>query len=157
MSLLSNNLFYVLLLPWVWAIFIMHNMAEREKKKLCIESHWGDRVNFIGLDQGFLSKSIFSSIVDVQSDLESCGMTTTSFFAVADQGPLRHSGRSTPTMGPRSLKVIGNWHEWPSLYRGRSASTAAALEHRLYYDKNQRLYSKLCVVSRQNYSRAREK
>jgi len=74
------------------------------------------------------------------------------------QGPLRHSGRSTPTMGPRSLKVIGNWHEWPSLYRGRSASTAVALEHRLaLLWQNQRLYSKLCVVSRQNYSRAREK
>ena len=135
--------------------FLLCTTWPRERKKNYVSKViGGDRVNFIGLDQGFLSKSIFSSIVDVQSDLESCGMTTTSFFAVADQGPLRHSGRSTPTMGPRSLKVIGNWHEWPSLYRGRSASTAAALEHRLYYDKNQRLYSKLCVVSRQNYSRA---
>jgi len=84
----------------------------------------GSEFYWVGL--GVFGESIFSRSSfsrDVQSDL---ALWRQLLCSVADQGPLRHSGRSAPTMGPRSLKVIGNWHEWPSLYS--SLYTAAASE-----------------------------
>ena len=109
----------------------------------------GSEFYWVGL--GVFGESIFSRSSfsrDVQSDL---ALWRQLLCSVADQGPLRHSGRSAPTMGPRSLKVIGNWHEWPSLYRGRRSlsslsSTAVAVSSSFRGCSMTKTDSKLCVV-----------
>ena len=121
----------------------------------------GSEFYWVGL--GVFGESIFSRSSfsrDVQSDL---ALWRQLLCSVADQGPLRHSGRSAPTMGPRSLKVIGNWHEWPSLYReSRSSSlrlqeensTAASASLRgRYWRSLWQKQTQNCVLSRSAFEK----
>ena len=111
----------------------------------------GSEFYWVGL--GVFGESIFSRSSfsrDVQSDL---ALWRQLLCSVADQGPLRHSGRSAPTMGPRSLKVIGNWHEWPSLYS--SLYTAAASEAAT--DALWQKQTQNCVLSRSAFETQKKK